>query len=83
MKAIVAIAAVFTCMILALAAICGTIFVVIKLIREGLSRNDQDVLSEETRMIQDIYRGMAKMEARVETLETILLDRDHRKEQEL
>lgn len=83
MKAIVTIAVFFASLVLALAAIGGTIFVVIKLIRDGLSRKDQDVLSEETRMIQDIYRGMEKMETRVETLETILLDRNHRKEQEL
>jgi len=83
MKAVFMIAVVFASMVLALAAIGGTIFVVIKLIREGLSPKDQGILSEETRMIQDIYRGMEKMETRVETLETILLDRDHRKEQEL
>ena len=83
MKAVFMIAVVFASMVLALAAIGGTIFVVIKLIRDGLSPKDQGILSEETRMIQDIYRGMEKMETRVETLETILLDRDHRKEQEL
>ncbi|OQY52195.1 MAG: hypothetical protein B6245_23830 [Desulfobacteraceae bacterium 4572_88] len=83
MKAVFMIAVVFVSMVLALVAIGGTIFVVIKLIRDGLSPKDQGILSEETRMIQDIYRGMEKMETRVETLETILLDRDHRKEQEL
>jgi len=34
--------------------------------------------ADEARMIQDIYHGMARMEQRVETLETLLLDQ-HKK----
>lgn len=30
--------------------------------------------ADEARMIQDIYHGLARMEQRVETLETLLLD---------
>jgi len=30
---------------------------------------------EETRMIQEIYRGLSSMEQRIESLETILLER--------
>lgn len=41
----------------------------------GISKKDRTANAEETRMIQDIYHGLSKMEERVETLETILMER--------
>lgn len=41
----------------------------------GLSKKDKQAQAEETRMIQDIYHGLTKMEERIETLETILIER--------
>ena len=41
----------------------------------GLSKTEQNKYSEETRMIQDIYQGLSRMEERVEALETILIER--------
>ena len=41
----------------------------------GISKNDRKTQDEETRMIQDIYHGLSKMEERVEALETILIER--------
>jgi hypothetical protein len=41
----------------------------------GLSKKEKLVHAEETQMIQDIYHGLSKMEERVETLETILIER--------
>jgi phage shock protein B len=41
----------------------------------GLSGKDKQAQAEETRMIQDIYHGLSKMEERVEALETILIER--------
>ena len=41
----------------------------------GLSKKDKLTHSEETKMIQDIYSGLSKMEERVEALETILIER--------
>ncbi|WP_320044971.1 phage-shock protein [uncultured Desulfobacter sp.] len=43
----------------------------------GLSKNEKDIRAEETRMIQDIYNALPKMEERVEALETILIERGH------
>ena len=43
----------------------------------GLSKNDRDLRAEETRMIQDIYNALPKMEERIEALETILIERGH------
>ena len=44
----------------------------------GLSRNEKQSQAEETRMIQDIYHGLSKMEERVEALETILIERQRK-----
>jgi len=59
--------------IVALAAlICGTILIVLK----TRSRNhttgagDQD----EAKIIQEIYQGLGRMEERIDSLETILMD---------
>ncbi len=41
----------------------------------GLSKKEKQTHAEETQMIQDIYHGLSKMEERVETLETILIER--------
>lgn len=44
----------------------------------GISKKDRKARDEETRMIQDIYHGLSKMEERVEALETILIERKKR-----
>ncbi len=36
--------------------------------------------ADEAQMIQELYQGLAKMEARVEALETLLLDQDRKGE---
>ncbi|MFH2060216.1 MAG: phage-shock protein [Pseudomonadota bacterium] len=41
----------------------------------GLLKKDKHSQAEETKMIQDIYHGLSKMEERVESLETILIER--------
>ena len=62
--------------ILALAIIGSTILMAIKMLKGGLSRKGQKLESEESRIIQEIYQGLSKMEKRVEALETIILDRE-------
>ncbi len=41
----------------------------------GLSKEERKTHTDETRMIQDIYQGLSRMEERVEALETILIER--------
>lgn len=43
----------------------------------GLSNNEKEARAEETRMIQDIYNALPRMEERIEALETILIERGH------
>jgi phage shock protein B len=65
------------------AFISGTILMAIKLIKGGASSKGQKANADEARMIQEIYQGMARMEERVESLETILMERERaRKERE-
>lgn len=67
------VAIVFGSFVLIPAVIGGTIVISIKLLRGGTSRKDQ---AEDSKIIQEIYQGLDRMEQRVEALETILLDRE-------
>ncbi len=62
-----------------LVAVVGAIFLAALLILRGGSRRvGRELQAEETRLIQDIYHGLLKMEERVEALETLLLERDRK-----
>jgi phage shock protein B len=76
MHDVIIVAIVFGSIVIALAIIPGTVLLAIKLFKGGFSRTDQKKQAEETKMIQEIYQGLSRMEERVEALETILLDRE-------
>ena len=78
MHAVLIVAIVFGGSVLVLAIIGSTILMAIKILKGGLSRKGQKVQTEEARMIQEIYQGLSRMEARVEALETIILDRERK-----
>ena len=69
------VAIVFGGTVLCLVIIGSTILMAIKILKGGVSRKDQQVQSDEAKVIQEIYQGLSKMEQRVEALETIILDR--------
>ena len=65
------------------AILCGTFLAALRVLKGqpssgGSTATDQD----ETRLIQDIYQGLLRMEERVEALETLLLDRPERGEKQ-
>jgi len=78
MHGVLIVAIVFGGSVLVLAIIGSTILMAIKILKGGLSRKGQKVHTEEARMIQEIYQGLSRMEARVEALETIILDRERK-----
>lgn len=41
------------------------------------SRSGREAIEDETRMIQEMYQGLVRMEERIEALETILLEKDN------
>ena len=67
---------VFGSIVLALAVIGSTILMGLKILRGGVSQRGQKSQSDEAKIIQEIYQGLARMEDRVESLETILLERE-------
>jgi phage shock protein B len=73
--------------LLAVLLIFGPIFVgavggiIIKALRvwKGIPpEQNHSLQAEETRLIQELYQGLSKMEERVEALETLLLDRQRK-----
>jgi len=53
--------------------ILGIVWLIIAGMRGGSKQ--QSISTEETRMIQEMFMGLQRMEARVDALETILLDK--------
>ena len=74
MHAVMIVATVFGGVVLALAIVGSTILMAIKIIKGGVSRSGQKTQAEEAKMIQEIYEGLSKMEQRIDSLETIILD---------
>lgn len=58
----------------------ATIIVGLKILKGGSSVESNRTTADETQTIQEIYQGLARMEERINTLETILLDRDCKEE---
>lgn len=82
MQGIVIVSIIFGSIVLALAVIGGTLIIAIRIIKGGLTREDRQKQANEAKTIQELYQGLARLEERLEALETILfaLDSD-RKEQ--
>lgn len=59
-------------LVLGLAIVGSTILMVVKMLRGDASRGAQRRQAEETKMIQEIYQGLSRMEKRVEALETLV-----------
>lgn len=72
------VAIVFGGLVLALAIVGSTILIGIRIVKGGVSRKGQAFQADETRMIQELYQSLSKMEERVDALETILLDRERK-----
>ncbi len=69
---IIIVAIVFGSLIALATLICGTILIIIKTRRNQNSSGATD--SEEAKIIQEIYQGLEKLEERIESLETILME---------
>jgi hypothetical protein len=67
---------VFAGSVLILAIIGSTILMGLKIIKGGATPRGQKSQSNEAKIIQEIYQGLARMEERVDALETIIIDRE-------
>jgi len=73
--------AVLMVFLIPLAAIIGFFMVLaLKILRGNRRRRTGPESEEETRMIQEIYSGLARLDERVEALETLVLDRERKDE---
>jgi phage shock protein B len=61
--------------LLIVATVCGTILLALKMRQGGLTPRGREAQAEETRLIQDIHRGLTRLESRVDALETLLMER--------
>ena len=52
----------------------------LKIITGGSARQREELMAEETRIIQELHQGLTRMEERIEALETILLDPERKEE---
>jgi phage shock protein B len=55
-----------------------TTWAVVRLITGGRRRHGREE-REESQMIQELYQGLLRMEKRVETLETLLIERERQR----
>ena len=78
MDAVAIFGIIFGCSLLALAIIASTILMAIKILKGGVSRKGQEFQAKEARMIQEMYIGLEKLEKRLESLETIILDHERK-----
>ncbi len=62
-----------------LLTIAFSISIIIRSARGGGPKRSGKTEAEETRLIQEIHHGLVKMEHRVESLETLLLDTERTK----
>jgi hypothetical protein len=76
MQGAVIIVTIFAGSIMILAIIGSTILMGLKIIKGGATRKGQKSQSDEAKITQEIYQGLARMEERVEALETIIIDRE-------
>jgi phage shock protein B len=78
MHSVLIVAIVFGSLIIAIAIIPVTILFAIRIIKGHVPGRSQALADEEAKMIQEIYHCLEKMEARVEALETLLLEKERK-----
>jgi hypothetical protein len=76
MSGVIIVVVVFAGIVLALAVIGSTILMGIKIVKGGVRPQEQKTQTDEARIIQEIYQGLARMENRVEALETLIIEKE-------
>jgi phage shock protein B len=76
MELVFILAIIFGGSILALIVIGVILLLTVKILKGGFSRKSQQAQVDEARVIQTIYKGMTRLEERVEALETIIKEHE-------
>jgi phage shock protein B len=61
--------------VIGLPILCVTFLIAMLFRRKGNKERDRTQWNEETRIMQEMHDNLSKMEARIEALETILMER--------
>lgn len=67
---------IFAFILAVLGIIFGSVISLARIGRGGSIRKGEQFHADETRIIQEIHQGLSRMEKRVESLETILLEKE-------
>ncbi len=77
MHTVMILATIFGFILMALVVIGSTILFSIRIIKGGgVSSRGRKLQAEDAKMMQEIYLGLSRMEERINTLETILLEKE-------
>ena len=79
MEEIIIVGIVFGSLILLFVIIFAFVLALKRTQGSGSMQRGSKLATDETRLMQEIYQGLSRMEERVEALETILLDRERTK----
>jgi len=79
MEEIIIVGIVFGSLILLFVIIFAFVLALKRTQGSGAMQRGSKLDTDETRLMQEIYQGLSRMEERVEALETILLDRERNK----
>jgi len=79
MEEIIIVGIVFGSLILLFVIIFAFVLALKRTQGSGTMQRGSKLDTDETRLMQEIYQGLSRMEERVEALETILLDREQNK----
>lgn len=60
------------------AVVGGLCIKALKILKGAAPGQSQRFSTEETKLMQELFQGLARMEERVEALETLLLDRERK-----
>jgi len=60
------------------AVIGGLCIKALKILKGAAPGQNQHFSTEETKLVQELYQGLVRMEERVEALETLLLDQERK-----
>jgi len=78
MTAVLIVGIVFGSIVAIFAIIFGFALLRSRVRKGGSLHQSEKINADETRLIQEIHKGLSRMEERVESLETILFDREMR-----
>ncbi|UCD58865.1 MAG: phage-shock protein [Candidatus Hydrogenedentota bacterium] len=80
MTAVLILGVIFGSVIIVIALIAGSVIQITKIKKGGSFRQGERIQAEEAKLIQEIHQGLARMEERIEALETILFDQEVKRE---